>query len=201
MKPLHSSRRQAGVSMIEVLVSIMIIVLGLLGLAGLQSHATLAEAEAFQRAQAITIVQDMVDRMNAARPSSGAGTNGYDLQYVTASALGTGSTSEDCVNYSGVARDKCEWNNSLLGVSEKTGANAIGGMDSARGCVTLVSSNAMPRTYEIAVVWQGVAMTKAPATLCGQGLYGDEKQRRAITTQVTYGCLQNDPASGLCVTQ
>jgi type IV pilus assembly protein PilV len=195
------TRRQAGVSMIEVLVSILIIVLGLLGLAGLQSHATLAEAEAFQRAQAITLVQDMVDRMNAARPSSTNNKDGYDLQYVTANPLGTGNTQMNCVNYLGVERDKCEWNSALLGAAEKAGGNAIGAMDSARGCITLVSANTMPRTYEIAVVWQGVALTKAPSTLCGQGQYGDEKQRRAITAQVTYGCLQNNPASGLCITQ
>lgn len=201
MKSRRFPRRQAGVSMIEVLVSIMIIVLGLLGLAGLQSHATLAEAEAFQRAQAIVLVQDMVDRLNAARPSSTNNKNGYDMQYITNTPLGTGTTMVDCVNYNGVQRDLCEWNNALQGASEKNAGNAIGAMDSARGCITLVSGTAMPRTYEIAVVWQGVAMTKAPTTLCGQGQYGDEKQRRAITSQVTFGCLMNNPASGLCITQ
>jgi type IV pilus assembly protein PilV len=200
MTSRRSPRRQAGVSMIEVLVSILIIVLGLLGLAGLQSHATLAEAEAFQRAQAITLVQDMVDRLNGARPSGTNNKPGYDLQYITSVPLGTGNALMDCVNYTGVERDKCEWSNALLGASEKAAGNAIGAMDSARGCISLVSGNTMPRTYEIAVVWQGVAMTKAPSTQCGTSLYGDEKQRRAITAQVTFGCLQNDPASGLCIT-
>ena len=57
----------------------------------------------------------------------------------------------------------------------------------------------MPRQYLVSVVWQGVTSTKAPGTTCGSGLYGDEKTRRALTAVVTVGCLQNDPASGLCI--
>ena len=62
--------RQGGTTMMEVLVSIVIVVIGLLGLAGLQSRASVSEMEAFQRAQALVLLQDMVDRINANRKLS-----------------------------------------------------------------------------------------------------------------------------------
>lgn len=182
--------RQRGTSMIEVLVSIVIVVLGLLGLAGLQTHASLAEAESFQRAQAILLLQDMVDRINANRLTA--------TSYVTATPLGTGDTPGSCGAMSGVARDKCEWSAALLGSSEAAGTSKVGAMIGARGCVEETVS-VMPRKYLVSVVWQGVTSTKAPGTGCGSGLYGDEKTRRALTATVTVGCLQNDPASGVCV--
>ena len=70
----------------------------------------------------------------------------------------------------------------------------------ARGCVTNIQP-AMPREFLVSVVWQGVNPTAAPgATACGQGQYGDEKTRRALTATVIIGCLQNNAASGACVT-
>ena len=180
---------QRGTSMIEVLVSIVIVVLGLLGLAGLQTHASLAEAESFQRAQAILLLQDMTDRVAANRL--------HAADYVTATPLGTGDTPTSCGSLTGVARDKCEWSTALLGAGESAGGLKVGAMIGARGCVVETVST-MPRQYMVSVVWQGVTATKAPGTACGSGLYGDEKTRRAATALVTVGCLQNDPASGIC---
>lgn len=183
--------RQRGTSMIEVLVSIVIVVLGLLGLAGLQTHASLAEAESFQRAQAILMLQDMSDRISANRLNAAA--------YVTAAPLGTGATLGSCGGLTDiVARDQCEWSQALLGAAEIVGTSKVGAMIDARGCVENIVP-VMPRQYLVSVVWQGVTSTKAPGTTCGTGLYGDEKTRRALTAVVTVGCLQNDPASGLCV--
>src|SRR5207253_3006873 len=55
--------RQGGFSLIEVLVTIVILMIGLLGLAALQTNATVAEMEAYQRSQALVLVQDMADRI------------------------------------------------------------------------------------------------------------------------------------------
>src|SRR4051812_34767512 len=60
-----------GFTMIEVLVSLFIVTLGLLGLAALQAKAQQAELESYQRAQALVLVQDMVDRINANRKTAG----------------------------------------------------------------------------------------------------------------------------------
>ena len=187
--PASIRRTQAGTSMIEVLISIVIVVLGLLGLAGLQSRAQLAEAESFQRAQAIVLLQDMVDRINSNRKNA--------LSYETP-GVGTGGGEGNCAALNGAALDLCEWHNALLGASESAGGLKVGAMIGARGCVEETVA-VMPRQYMVSVVWQGVTNTKAPGTTCGSGLYGDEKTRRALTATVTVGCLQNDPASGLCI--
>jgi type IV pilus assembly protein PilV len=185
-------RRSGGVTMLEVLIAIFILTVGLLGLAGLQSQTQSSEIEAYQRAQAIVLLQDMVDRVNANRKNAAS--------YVTASPLGT--SAQDCSTLTALAdKDKCEWNNALLGSSEtKAGGVTLGAMNSARGCITNPVTT-MPRQVVVAVVWQGVRPTLAPAsTNCGQGLYGDEKTRRAMIAQITIGCLQNDPSTGICIT-
>jgi len=182
---------QEGASLVEVLVSVLIVVLGLLGLAGLQSHAALAEAEAFQRAQAVTMLQDMTDRFNANRFRRG--------EYATPDPVGTGSSQPaDCTVLTGGARDLCEWDKVLLGSAETLGTNKVGGMPEARGCVTRTVAM-MPEEWEIAVVWQGATPSKAPVSTCGAGKYGsDERYRRALTTTIRVGCLQNNPATGEC---
>ncbi len=183
--------RQSGTSMVEVLVSIVIVVLGLLGLAGLQSHAALAQAEAFQRAQAIVLLQDMTDRINANR--------NYAEAFVTATELGTGLTIEDCTAKTGAEREKCEWSNALLGASESAGGVKVGAMTDARGCITRTVA-AKPQEYEVAVVWQGVTPSKAPGTTCGQTRYGsDERFRRALVTTVRIACLYNNSTTGVCL--
>jgi type IV pilus assembly protein PilV len=57
--------RQRGLSMIEVLVAIVILSLGLLGMAGLQAAGLRTSQSAFYRAQAAQFANDMAERMRA----------------------------------------------------------------------------------------------------------------------------------------
>jgi type IV pilus assembly protein PilV len=186
----HRILRQGGATIIEVLVAIIIVVVGLLGLAGLHSRVSLAEVEAFQRAQAVVLLQDMVSRINANRRAA--------ENYATGlTPLGTSAI--DCTGKTGFDLDKCEWNNELLGAAETSGSNNVGAMLGARGCVEEIQTS-MPRQFRVSVVWQGTIPTVAPgATTCGQGSYTDDKTRRVVSTVVQIGCLQNDPASTLCI--
>jgi len=184
-------RLQHGITMLEVLVSIAITVIGLLGLAALHARIGVAEVESFQRAQAVVLMQDMASRIAANRSNA--------MAYVTATPMGTGQSSAVCTALTSAARDLCEWNNQLLGAAESTGGSKVGAMEGARGCVEAVSTT-MPRQFRVSVVWQGLVQTVDPAvTACGSGSYTDPKTRRAVSTVVQIGCLQNDPASLLCV--
>ncbi len=184
-------RTMHGNTLIEILVAIVIVVVGLLGLAGLQSRATLAQMEAYQRAQALVLLQDMADRINANRKNS--------MNYVTAAAQGTDLGYQDCSALTGAPLDQCEWSNELVGAGESSGGTKVGAMIGARGCV-INTVPTMPRQFTVAVVWQGLNPTVVPATACGAGLYGNENTRRAVTLNVTIGCLQNDPVTLTCVT-
>jgi type IV pilus assembly protein PilV len=184
--------RDRGFTMLEVLITIIILTVGLLGVAGLQARMQVAEMESYQRAQAVVLLDDMVARLTANRKNA--------MNYVTGTPLGAGQDSADCSGLSGAELDLCAWNNALLGASESSGGQNAGAMIGARGCVTNTVAT-MPREFQISVVWQGLAPTIVPtATTCGQGSYGNDATRRAIAATVMIGCLQNDPSTGLCVT-
>ena len=167
--------QQAGFTMIEVLVTIGILVVGLLGLAALQTLTTVSELEAYQRSQAIVLVRDMADRMNG---------NKLNLNsYVTSPDVGTSAA--NCATLTGAALDLCEWGNALNGASEKAGGSNVGAMIGARGCVVKID----PTNYLVTVAWQGMSKAAVPGELCGQGAYGDDKQRRTVSSVVTLGLL------------
>src|SRR4029079_19395655 len=68
LRPMRTAlSRQAGFNLLEVLVSLLIVTVGLLGLAGTQVVAQRAEQESYQRAQAMILMSDIVDRINANR--------------------------------------------------------------------------------------------------------------------------------------
>ncbi len=122
------------------------------------------------------------------------------MQYVTAAAQGTDIGYQDCLGLFGADLDKCEWSNELVGAGESASGTKVGAMVGARGCVINTVAT-MPRQFTVAVVWQGLNPTVAPGTPCGLGQYGpDERVRRAVTLNVTIGCLQNDPITLTCVT-
>lgn len=64
---------QRGSTLLEVLVSIVIIAFGLLGLAGLQATSVKSNLSAYQRSQATLLAYDLADRMRASRDNALAG--------------------------------------------------------------------------------------------------------------------------------
>ena len=186
------SGAQRGVTMIEVLITIVISAFALLGIAGLQARMHVAEMEASQRAQATVLLRHITDRINANRKNA--------MSYVTATPVGTDNGLQDCAGLAAAARDLCEWNNLLAGAAETYAGQSMGAMIGARGCV-INTDPVMPRKFTVAVVWQGLTPSVAPAsTDCGSAAYGDDRTRRAIVAPIVVACLQNDVNTGLCVT-
>ncbi len=66
-KPLLRPRRARGVTLIEVLVALVIVAVGLLGLAGLQVRGLSIQKDAHGRALATQLALDLADRMRANR--------------------------------------------------------------------------------------------------------------------------------------
>ena len=184
-----------GFTMIEVLITLVVLALGLLGVIGLQARGQQAELESYQRGQALVLLQDMVDRMNANRTGAHDGAS-----YVTASPVGGGGVLTDCTTAATTAAlDLCEWGNELDGAAEiasggtcdtSSGAKCVGAMVGARGCVAydntteLKDSNGITMSgtgvYTLTVTWQGVAATSNPpaSVTCSQNLYASETMRR-----------------------
>lgn len=195
MSPCFPSRRaQQGSSLIEVLVTLVILMLGLLGLVGLMVQSQRSQVESYQRVQALVVMQDMVNRINANRKAVAC--------YAISAANGTGFLGTDGTGHAGTptctvasltteqkaraVADLNEWSSLLLGSAEKSGGTDVGAMLGARGCVTVATEGGY-QIYRVSVAWQGNGKTAAPSGTganCGNGLYGDEAQRRIVTVPI-----------------
>jgi len=183
----HPLRGQRGTSLIEVLVTIVILAIGLLGLAGLQSRLQVSEMESYQRAQALVLINDMAGRLSANRSNAAS--------YVTGASnpLGAGTTCPTSTA-SQADVDAGAWCNALQGAAETMGGGKVGAMVGGRGCVEDLGSG----EYLITVAWQGLAPISAPPTsvACGKDGYDTAGSsctgdlcRRVITTIVRIGNL------------
>jgi len=171
---------EAGFSLLEILVTLVIVSFGLLGAAGLQMRMIAEDDEAFQRAQALLLVDDMLNRISANRPDAAS--------YLTGTPVGTGATGACVAPATVVERDLCEWGGLLRGESETLAGSQVGAMLDARGCIEQI--DVAPLTLRITVAWQGMTPVAAPALGCASGEYGDESLRRVVSTRVAIGVLE-----------
>jgi len=158
---------QRGTSLIEVLVSILVLAFGLLGLAGLQTRLHAAEMESYQRSQALVLLDDMASRIttNRAQAASYVTTSAKPLGAdITCPVLGATPTRQEI--------DAAAWCVALQGAAETTGGGAnSGAMIGGRGCVEDLTNN----EYLVTVAWQGLTPVSAPpdGAACGKDLYND----------------------------
>ncbi|MFO0523468.1 MAG: type IV pilus modification protein PilV [bacterium] len=191
--------RARGFTMIEILVSLTLIAVGLLGLAQLIVKGQRASFEAYQRQQAIALANDMLEKIKANRARAadyvaaapvatplGEGNRFDDLTTGTITNCATSTCTPDLL----AAYDVAYWDGLLQGTTEtfNAGASTAGGVVNARGCVEVVVAAVAPSTlatYRVTVSWQGREATVAPTTSnCGNGLYGTETRRRVVSLDV-----------------
>ena len=100
------ARRDGGFSLIEVLVALVVLSVGLLGLAALQSTATQFNASAYVRSQATLLAYDMADRIRANRQAglTGAYNSPYPGALPTCNAAVAGTV---------VQQDLAAWRSAL----------------------------------------------------------------------------------------
>jgi len=175
---------QRGMLLIEVLVSIFIAAIALLGTVTMMAKSTRTEMESYQRVQALTLVQDMVSRINANRQVADCysnGTTGLTAGNV-ATALpvcASGTTAQSAT----ANNDLTAWQNSLRGAAEISSGSKVGAMIGAVGCVERIPG--IIQVYRVTVVWQGLVATASPAGLsCGKGQFGTDTLRRAVSVQI-----------------
>jgi len=142
---MKKSTKQEGFSMIEVLVTLVIIATALLGTAGLQAHALKTSKASEFRNQAIFLSADIVERMEANKAEALLGS------YAVAAGPGAVSTACDtagsCAGAALSAYDRANWQ------------AAVALLPSGVGVITGVAGN--PVTYTITVSWVDRAMAAA----------------------------------------
>ncbi len=183
--------RQAGYTLIEVLVSMLVVTFGMLGMAGIMARTTVVEVEGIQRAQAGLLLRDMTERIQLNRRDALAGLYNQSTSAIFAPTPASGagsSTIADCsVAATRVARDLCEWRNLMAGVNETQNGRASAALNAARGCITLAPGTTS--SYTVTVVWRGMSPSGRITETCGAIDGEDRAFLRSITTVIELGRL------------
>ncbi len=168
-----SVRGQNGFSMIEVLVTLVIVAFALLGLAGFITRANAMGLESNQRARALALMEDMAERIRSNKAQA--------ANYVSDTIVRGGAV-VDCTGLAGVDRDLCEWNNVLYGTNDALTANPTNQTLRFRGCVTRPYVG--QPVYVVTVAWGSLMAGTPPADGCATGNFGGDAYRRVVRTQV-----------------
>ena len=129
-------RKEAGVSLVEVLVAIVVLSIGLLGLAGLQASGLRVGQSSIYRGQAAQLAYDVIERMRVNVANAG------DYVLALGDAAPTGTARAD--------RDLQDWRLRLRALPGGTGSVAVNGAavtvvvqwDDTRGAGVLRGSTA-----------------------------------------------------------
>ncbi len=114
-------KKETGFTLIEVLVTVVILAVGLLGLAGLQARGLRNNLSAYQRSQATQLAYDMADRMRANK----AAANNYLTSTMAPTAAAVQSdcmtaNSTSCTIADMAQNDLFQWNADITSSSVLT---------------------------------------------------------------------------------
>jgi type IV pilus assembly protein PilV len=116
MKDLHR-RRVAGFSLIEVLIALVILSVGLLGIAAMVSTSLKSKDSSYYHTEALALTNAIMDRMRANHDTATA--NGYDVNFggtPTGGSANTNCTSAGpppCTTAQIAAMDVAQWQNDI----------------------------------------------------------------------------------------
>jgi type IV pilus assembly protein PilV len=148
-------RFQFGVSMIEVLVTIVIVAIGALGLAAMQLTSAKYNKEAHVRSIATLLAVELADRMRANLKGVKAGNYarnmGYDAAKAAAVAAPGCGTSSDCTASTLAQLDLANWLAAILA-----------GLPQGTGAVVPVADNGS--VYNIVLMWKEKSLVDSGAT-------------------------------------
>lgn len=127
-------RQQAGAGLIEMMVALLVLAIGLLGFAAMQTQGISQGQKAYLHSQAIFAAQDMVERMRA-NPD---GLNSYTLGFSDSAPSKPSCDTADCTPANLARWDQAEWLD-LLGTSLPAGDGAVAVNTSGASTEVLIS--------------------------------------------------------------
>lgn len=123
-------RGMQGFTLLEVLVAMLVLSIGLLGLAGLMASSLKNSHSAYQRTQATWMVYDALDRMRANRQVALA--KGYNLA-LGASPGGSGLAADDLSEWNAALTNALPAGKGSIDVKDGGGVTIIVQWDDSRG--------------------------------------------------------------------
>lgn len=147
----HGLHRQCGVSLIESLVALLLLALGVLGLAGLQA-GTLAQARnANARAAAVQMANDLLERMQmnplSRTPAGVSASSLYETAWGSPSRPATDCRSRPCTGTELALHDLAQW--------KQAWQTALPGADAR-----VFRSSADPRQIGVMLGWSDAGNTR-----------------------------------------
>ncbi len=172
-----------GMTFIEVLIALVILVTGILGAVAMQATAKKGSFDAMQRSLASSLAQDILEKMrsNDATPTqpilnSYAGTYGAN-DPGTAPVPACNQPAALCTPAQMVTNDLYQWTQALRGANVTANGQNTGGLVGAIGCIT-EANNAVTVT----ISWQGRINTQdggaASANFATNAACGSANDRR-----------------------
>jgi len=187
------SRSHSGFTLIEVLVTFVVLAIGLLGIVSLQALSKTSQHQGIQRTRAVAIADALLEKIRI----NPAGLTTYAIGL---NPLGGGSISSEpvpdcisavCTPTQMAGHDLWAWEQFLDGtaVTVDGGATATAGLISPRACVTFTAAAGKTSTglLQVLVQWRDLRETidavqsgdvDAP---CGGAAAGGDRLRRKVT--------------------
>ena len=188
---MNKVKNQKGVSLIEVLVTLVLISVALLGSASLQVVSKRANSQALQRSAAAHFANDYLSKMRSNRPALAT--------YVPVENLGAASlgatpakacvgVDANCTSADLAVFDQWQWEQELDGATEMVAAAKSGGLLEPTACIT-GPAGGIAGVYEIAIAWRGSTEHVNPTIHdCGEdsGKYGTDNNYRHVLVMNTF---------------
>ena len=188
------STLQRGFTLIEVLVTFVILAVGVLGIVSLLSVSKTSEYEAVQRARAVTMADGMLERIR----NNPSGLTAYVTGLEASNAIGGTSQGVDpafnCANAACdpdelATNDLWSWEQVLDGTGVTVGTDtATAGLAEPRGCITFLPRDPWERSGQLSVLlqWRGLQESTDGVAVgddvCGDGAEaGSDGYRRQVT--------------------
>ena len=205
----YTAKPAPGISLIEVLVSLVILSLGVLAVVALQLVAKRNNADAGQRTIAAQLAYDVIERMraNANQASLSAYLTGSSpvgrVSRGASEPTNACTSASPCTLAQTVTHDLWEWEQTLDGASETVAGSGgvagsnTGGLVSPTGCIEQTTDDGGgDGVYTITITWRGsvaIPDSNAGSAACGRAgqpsnstqLYGaSDEFRRSVNFPV-----------------
>lgn len=109
MKVQYLRARHQGFTLLEVLIAVIVLSIGILGVAGLQVFALRANQVSYQRSQAVVLAADISDRMRVNRAAASAGLYRLDPDDPPPAPTAAACVTASCSSAAMAARDLSVW--------------------------------------------------------------------------------------------
>ena len=172
---VNAARDSRGFALVEVTVSLLLVSLGTLGLAGMQLSAARASYDAMQRSNAVAYAMGIMESMRAnstalSHYALADGQNPLAQEFFSRCRIAA------CNPMELATYELWSWRQTLDGSGELEGGLPVGGLVDAQPCIRVTGNN-----VEVVIAWRGPEPMSQPgdAGRCGAGL-GDSRQALAL---------------------